>query len=335
MRLQNLNLLTAMMTAFYRLARSLPGIGLLLLSGLLFFPSALAAPCAPVDPFTGAMQVESSPLPHHSNALPGLSRHCLEPRAAPPLNETALDGVLTAGEAVQPQAAGSNWTATLRFDDLSAVAYGAGLHVAVGEDGAILTSPDGMTWTIRDSGTTADLNGITWGGGQFVAGGYGTILTSPDGVTWTERNPGITAFIEGITWGGGQYVAVGTTILTSPDGMTWTQRDSGTTYGLRAITWGGSQFVAVGDGPVLTSPDGVTWTARVSGICCYITAITWGGGQFVAVGYSLGPISFTGRIVTSPDGVTWTERTSGTTAILWALLGMAASSWRWEGLTRF
>ena len=282
MRLQNLDLVTAIMTAFYRLARSLPGIGLLLLSGLLFFPSALAAPCAPVDPFTGAMQVESSPLPHHSNALPGLSRHCLEPRAAPPLNETALDGVLTAGEAVQPQAAGSNWTATLRFDALSAVAYGAGLHVAVGADGTILTSPDGVTWNRRDSGTTATLNAITWGGGQFVAVGSGTILTSPDGVTWTPRDSGTA--LKGISWGGGQFVVAGSrgTILTSLDGVTWTKRDSGTTADLTAITWSGSQFVAVG-GTVLTSPDGVTWTVITA---ARLIGITWGGGQFVAVGFS-------------------------------------------------
>jgi hypothetical protein len=36
-------------------------------------------------------------------------------------------------------------------------AYGNGLWVAVGNGGTILTSPDGVTWTARVSGTTNPL----------------------------------------------------------------------------------------------------------------------------------------------------------------------------------
>jgi len=50
----------------------------------------------------------------------------------------------------------------------------------VGEDGTILTSPDGVTWTPRTSGTSNDLNGVAYGNGTFVAVGEdGIILTSP------------------------------------------------------------------------------------------------------------------------------------------------------------
>jgi len=52
--------------------------------------------------------------------------------------------------------------------------------VAVGDGGTILTSPDGVSWTERDSGTSNWLWGVTYGNGTFVAvGDYGTILTSP------------------------------------------------------------------------------------------------------------------------------------------------------------
>jgi hypothetical protein len=52
--------------------------------------------------------------------------------------------------------------------------------VAVGWNGAILTSPDGVTWTQRDSGTSNNLSGVAYGNGTFVAvGWHGTILTSP------------------------------------------------------------------------------------------------------------------------------------------------------------
>jgi len=43
-----------------------------------------------------------------------------------------------------------------------------------------------------DSGTTAQLNSVTWTGTQFFAfGSQGTILTSPDGVTWTTQTSGV------------------------------------------------------------------------------------------------------------------------------------------------
>ncbi len=99
---------------------------------------------------------------------------------------------------------------------LRGVTYGNGIFVAVGDAGTILTSPDGITWTPRNSGTSYFLSGVTYGEGSFVAVGnigppstWGTILTSPDGVTWISRNSGTTAFLRGVTYGNSTYVAVG------------------------------------------------------------------------------------------------------------------------------
>jgi hypothetical protein len=108
------------------------------------------------------------------------------------------------------------------------VAYGNGLFVAVGPYGTILTSPDGVSWTRRTSGTSSWLSGVTYGNGLFVAVGMsGTILTSPDGVTWTARTSGTEQLAlrrdlreRPLRGGGGQDGA----ILTSPDGVSWTQR---------------------------------------------------------------------------------------------------------------
>jgi hypothetical protein len=95
-------------------------------------------------------------------------------------------------------------------NNLSGVAYGNGTFVAVGELGTILTSPDGVTWTIRTSGTSAYLSGVAYGNGTFVAvGELGTILTSPDGVTWTIRTSGTTYSLNGVAYGNGTFVAVG------------------------------------------------------------------------------------------------------------------------------
>ena len=171
----------------------------------------------------------------------------------------------------------------------------------MGDGGTILTSPDGVTWTARTSGTTQILRGVVYGGSQFVAVGYnGTILTSPDGVTWTPQTSGTTNLLFGVGYDGSQLVAVGDggTILTSPDGVTWTAQTSGTAYRLYRVGYDGSQFVAVGyNGTILTSPDGATWTADTSGTTNLLNSIAYDGSQFVAVGGN-------GTILTSGGGGT-------------------------------
>ncbi|WP_019551589.1 hypothetical protein [Thermus scotoductus] len=58
--------------------------------------------------------------------------------------------------------------------------YGNGLFVAVGDRGAILTSPDGVNWTRLTSPTRYSLSSVTYGNGLFVVVGEGgAILTSP------------------------------------------------------------------------------------------------------------------------------------------------------------
>ena len=126
---------------------------------------------------------------------------------------------------------GATWTSrTSGGNDLFGVAYGNGRFVAVGgyvEDyfgllssaSVILTSPDGVSWTERTSGTRNRLSDVTYGNGLFVAvGGGGTILTSPDGVNWTARISGTSRFLRGVAYGNGRFVAVGEdgAILTSP-----------------------------------------------------------------------------------------------------------------------
>jgi hypothetical protein len=107
-----------------------------------------------------------------------------------------------------------------------------------------LTSPDGVTWTVR----TMPLNG-----GVFVRSGNGIavivggtsmpnapIATSPDGITWTARTipsapsvGGQYPYWDGATWWVGVYNGPGTNLLSSSDnGVTWDERtspNSGTT----------------------------------------------------------------------------------------------------------
>jgi hypothetical protein len=107
-------------------------------------------------------------------------------------------------------------TAWTEYDIFQSVAWSGSRFVIV-DDGCLLTSPDGRTWTAQFDRTKI-LNVVVWSGSQFVAVGD-NIFTSSDGYTWTAPFPGyFNTSLQGITWSGSQLVAVGTsgTILTSP-----------------------------------------------------------------------------------------------------------------------
>jgi hypothetical protein len=121
---------------------------------------------------------------------------------------------------------GTTWTLRIpQGNSLYAVTYGNNTFVAVGSGGTILTSPDGVTWTARTSGTYNPLSSVTYGNGTFVAvggspyySGSGTILTSPDGANWTAQTSSTSIPLYGVTYGNNTFVAVGDrgAILTSP-----------------------------------------------------------------------------------------------------------------------
>ena len=148
------------------------------------------------------------------------------------------------------------------------LALGVGLSLLLvacggqtGNTGGGVSGP-GSTWTLRNSGTTQHLFGVTYGGNKFVAvGGSGTegIVVTWDGESpnWSTPTQVANKPLYGVTYGNGTFVAVGEdgTILTSPDGVNWTPRESGTTQPLYGVTYGNGTFVAVGkNGTILTSP---------------------------------------------------------------------------------
>ena len=117
------------------------------------------------------------------------------------------------------------------------------LFVTVGDRGTILTSPDGTTWSKRNSGTSEEFLGVTYGNGIFLTIGLdGNILISPDGTTWTEgsyENSHSYGFFKAATYGNGLFVTVSKigVIQTSPDGTTWTERTSGISGWLREVIY--------------------------------------------------------------------------------------------------
>lgn len=206
------------------------------------------------------------------------------------------------------------WAAGRAYDPINpalrSLTQVAGTFFAVGDAGTILSGTDGISWTVRASGTTNNLNGVTHGSIYVAAGDSGTILTSADGITWTIRASGTANILRQVSSIGNTYVSVGDsgTIATSVDaGATWTaQTLSGVpnlvgiaansqlatidSTGLAFTSTGiaaNSRFVAVdSSGNAYTSADGVTWSGAISTGAANLNALVSSGFGYVAAGNS-------------------------------------------------
>ena len=128
------------------------------------------------------------------------------------------------------------------------------LVVRVGSSGAIETNPNptdsGNTWSVRTSGVTENLYGITYNGALFIAvGANGTGIGSVDGILWTAVNMQTAEDLNSITSVGLIFIAVGNAgvIAQSGNGSTWTILASGVTENLWDVAIGNAVYVAVGD----------------------------------------------------------------------------------------
>ncbi|HME42311.1 MAG TPA: hypothetical protein VKF36_04425, partial [Syntrophorhabdales bacterium] len=145
-----------------------------------------------------------------------------------------------------------NWhlryTVTLSHNLGMHLFYGGGFFVATGANGQIATSPDGVTWTERVSGVTADLSAGAYGNGTFVIfGDGGLVLTSPDGVNWTPKYLDPTIIGNAVIYANGLFACACNDgrIVTSPDGFSWAVKNTGAPSFLSGITYGNGLFVAV------------------------------------------------------------------------------------------
>jgi len=159
-------------------------------------------------------------------------------------------------------------------------------------------------WQSENSGVSSRLNSVIWSGNQYVAVGGAAIVTSPNGVTWTSQAIPTTAALNDVVMGDGLLVAVGEGddrfgkkggILTSPDGKTWAIAANTSQYNLTAIAWNGvngtgSEYIAVSrssDTYVLRSTDGITWTKEdLPDTTLWLSDVTWNSVQkkFILVG---------------------------------------------------
>jgi hypothetical protein len=216
---------------------------------------------------------------------------------------------------------------------LEAVAWSGSQFVAVGGGGAILTSPDGATWSGQASPTTLDLHGVAWAGGTYVAvGDQGTTLTSGDGINWTSHPTDGGLTLQAVAGSGSRWVAVGwranappaldsEVILSSTDAATWTPSPATGNGYLFGVHWNGSSFLAVGEqsgsvatGRIYGPSDGLTWGPPLDPSSMYLTTATSDGSGWVASGPSCPALH-------STDGLAWTATGIG------AMVGSRAIGW--------
>lgn len=193
-----------------------------------------------------------------------------------------------------------------------AIIYANSEFVAVGNNGHIITSTDGLTWNTHESGTNQHLKDITYSSytGFVAVGANGAIVTSADSQTWVPRTSGTTQRFNGVTYGSGKLVAVGDggLIMTSSDkGITWTSRTANVPYTLNGITGESiGNFVAVGtNNSIVTSPDGVVWTKRVASMNS--TTLILRVARHTATGSYVALTTTNNKVLMSPNGITWSE----------------------------
>jgi hypothetical protein len=228
---------------------------------------------------------------------------------------------------------------------LNAVAYGRGQFVALGDNGAGLTSSDGATWVRREPKhwNATSVWDIEYGNDRFVAVGEwfndatgqweAFSETSADGNAWVQsyvgpelvfaHSYGDGGFPSHLAYGNGLFIASGWSnavsglegqILTSTDGLSWTPRETGTTNHLGPIAYGNGRFVALGGTTVAVSTNGVDWVQGQTGARVDLSVLAFGNGQFAAIArggfvvIGLQRRYYPIQILTSADGLNWVEQ---------------------------
>jgi hypothetical protein len=203
--------------------------------------------------------------------------------------------------------------------------FGGGKFMALGDNGKMAYSADGVNWTAIQAGSNAGqsqfsntIRAVAFGNGRYVAAGYDRRMAfSTNGVDWegwTESKfPG--SGILCLSYGGGRFAAAGDNGKTiwSGDGLSWfSGGDSGFgTNSILGLAHGGNSgsgiFVAVGtNGKIAYSVNGAeTWSPANSVFgsstdgSSDINAAAYGNNKFVAG-------SNGGRLAYSANGINWT-----------------------------
>ncbi|MCE2862588.1 MAG: hypothetical protein LW690_09060, partial [Opitutaceae bacterium] len=157
------------------------------------------------------------------------------------------------------------------------VTFANSKFVALGTNGNVLVSPDGVNGTAHNVGEAVTLYGVarnatTW----VVTGSGGAIYTSPDAMNWTRvlsaniGNGAFTSTLQGVIATSTGFMAVsvdGHVLVGNSTGTSWSvsQPAAGTAlFDIQQRTAGATTTtILAGASKILRSTDGTNWTATV------------------------------------------------------------------------
>jgi photosystem II stability/assembly factor-like uncharacterized protein len=183
--------------------------------------------------------------------------------------------------------------------------------IAVGDDGIILTSKDGIYWDDNRVTSTDELKTIIYFNNQFIIGAdYGMLFFSNDGINWTTKYCGYSDYLNSMIVCNNKIFAAASnnTILTSDDGLQWSKFKvkQNETYSLNTIVHGNNIMVAAGSsGLTVSSNDLSNWNLQIHSEFDNLCALAFGNNRFVAINRNC--------IGISEDGKNWTKKEFDTT----------------------
>ena len=209
--------------------------------------------------------------------------------------------------------------------DFTAVATNGKRTVAVGHQGSIVYTNNGVKWhsgaplSYRENFGRNSFFDVVWGANKFVAVGSGGVYTSTNGASWKKMK---VAFkdqygqLSKILWTGKFFVASDQVygVYTSKDGVSWTKVDSVSKwdYWLTSMIWDGKRVVGAfqvyNNGNqymrIMQTTDGKKWT-ELAKLNVIVADLAWNGKGYVAVD----PYDAS-KLWTSKDGKKWTKAKS-------------------------
>lgn len=195
--------------------------------------------------------------------------------------------------------------------------------IAVGRNGRIARTTDGVTWSPVPSPTTDSLFGVAFGTSRrgWAVGDAGTILRTDDaGASWSPIGSPVTVRLEEVAaWGADEaWVAgsFGTVLHTADGGATWQVLFGPEPDHTDLVALSGGRAIAVGRGGAVSrlSAFGARET-RLATLAGDLLAVDFAGGEAGWAGGKNGTNQNPVLYATRDGGTTWTSQAAGPKAI--------------------
>lgn len=150
----------------------------------------------------------------------------------------------------------------------------------IGSNSQVATSPDGVTWTMRSTTTSAGQpRGFFFKNNRYFVAGASGVMSSADGITWSYVAPVASSNVYAIEYFNSTYYAMTQSgYATSTNGTTWTKPSTISGLGLNnnftfydAKVVGGVLYLQATNRTIL-SLDGATFTSALPSIAGCVIA---------------------------------------------------------------